>query len=136
MQPWPSDQMDDTRQQRDGENGQDEKVEEWIIARVMGRILRGCVGHGEGLLLNSKHHRTFLANPGLHWPRATAELCSSWNLRLRSGQAREGARFHTGLFVEEAADLSRQNVQREGFLQDRRGIVDQLAAPGGVVGIA
>jgi hypothetical protein len=41
MQAWPSDQMDDGHDQRDGEYGQDEKVEERIIARVMGKILRG-----------------------------------------------------------------------------------------------
>jgi hypothetical protein len=30
MQPWPSDQMDDGDDHRDGEYGQDEKVEERI----------------------------------------------------------------------------------------------------------
>jgi MFS family permease len=35
------------------------------------------------------------ANPDLLRPQAAAELRSAWTLRLRSGQAREGARPHT-----------------------------------------
>ncbi len=51
MQSWPSDQMDDGRDQGDGKYGQDEKVEERISTRVIGKILGGSVSHGEGLLL-------------------------------------------------------------------------------------
>ena len=47
MQTWPSDQMDDGRDQRDGEHGQDKKVEERISTRVIGKILGSFVGHGK-----------------------------------------------------------------------------------------
>jgi hypothetical protein len=51
MQPWPSDQMDDGRDQRDDKYRQDEKVEGRIKTRVIGKVLWRCVGHGEMLLL-------------------------------------------------------------------------------------
>jgi hypothetical protein len=51
MQPWPSDQMDDGRDQRDDKYGQDEKVEGRIKTRVIGKILGRSVSHGEMLLL-------------------------------------------------------------------------------------
>jgi hypothetical protein len=41
-----------------------------------------------------------------------------------------------GLFVEKDADFGRQRLQGEGFLQDGGGVIDELRAPSGVIGIA
>ena len=46
------------------------------------------------------------ANPELRSPPAAAELRSAWTLRLRSGQAREGARPHTSGQKQQSSALS------------------------------
>src|ERR1700737_2500120 len=53
-----------------------------------------------------------MANPEMLWPREVAELRSAWTLRLRSGQACEGARPHTSKASRSSGCLT---MNRFGF---------------------
>ena len=71
--------MDDAYDQRDGEYGQDEEVEQRIITGVVGKILRGSVSHGEGSFSELDHHRMF----GNYLTGEDARLSTNAVVRLR-----------------------------------------------------
>src|SRR6267378_5364318 len=66
----------------------------------------------------AKTNRTPLANPKLLWPQEGAELRSAWTLRLRSGQASEGARPHTS---KASRNSGRLTMKHFGFDDSQNG---------------
>src|SRR5271166_674115 len=88
-------------QQRNGEYWKQEKVEERIITRVVGEILRGCLGHDEGFLSansNSSSHVQTATSEG--WRRVpmkseipAGRLPSERSLTSKKGLPENGKAF-------------------------------------------